>query len=147
MSLHILCDASYSAFATVAFFVYDIPYTDTFDASFVSRKAHVAPLKQHTITELETQATVLGTRITNFVKRESTLPITQTFYWSDYSAVLYWIRRSHKRQQICIANPVCEILETTTVHQWRHCTGNINSADDATRCLLIVDLTELCRWF
>ena len=144
---HILCDASYSPFATVACFVYDVPYTDTFDTSFVLRKAPVAPLKQHTITELEIQVAVLGTRIANFVKRESALPIIQTFYWSDYSAVIHWIRCSHKRQQICIANRVCEILETTTVHQWRQCTGNINSTDHATRGLLIVDLTEHCRWF
>ena len=67
----------HSAFA-VAYFVYDLANTDTFDSAFVLGKARVAPLKQHTITKLELQAAVLGTRIANFVKRESSLPITHS---------------------------------------------------------------------
>ena len=145
LSLHIFCDASYSAFAAVAYFVYDFSNTDTFDTAFVLGKARVAPLKQHTITKLELQAAVLGTRIANFVKRESTLPISQTFFWSDSTTVIQCIRNSHKRQQIFIANRISEILETTTVHQWRHCPGDINPADDATRGIPIADLTETCR--
>ena len=147
LSLHIFCDASYSAFAAVAYFVYDFPNTDTFDTAFVLGKARVAPLKQPTITKLELQAAMLGTRIANFVKRESTLPISQTFFWSDSTTVIQWVRNSHKRQQTFIANRVSEILETTTVHQWRHCPGDINPADDATRGIPIADLTETCRWF
>ena len=131
LSLHIFCDASYSAFAAVAYFVYDFPNTDTFDTAFVLGKARVAPLKQHTITKLELQAAVLGTRNANFVKRESTLPISQTFFWSDSTTNIQWIRNSHERQQIFIANRASEILETTTVHQWRHCPGDINPAEEA----------------
>ena len=118
---------------------------DTFDTAFVLGKARVAPLKQHTITKLQLQAAVLGTRIANFVKRESTLPISQTFFCSDSTTVIQWIRNSHKRQQVCIANRVSEVLETTTVHQWRHCPGDINPADDATRGISITDLTD--TWF
>ena len=147
LSLHIFCDASYSAFAAVAYFVYNFPNTDTFDTAFVLGKARVAPLKQHTITKLELQAAVLGTRIANFVKRESTLPISQTFFWSDSTTAIQWIRNSHMRQQIFIANRVSEILETTSIHQWRHCPGDINSADYATRGIPIANLTETCCWF
>ena len=39
LSLHMFCDASYSAFAAVAYFVYDFPNTDTFDTAFVFRKS------------------------------------------------------------------------------------------------------------
>ena len=86
LSLHIFCDTSYSAFAAVAYFVYGIPNTDTFDTAFVLGKARVAPLKQHTITKLDFQAPVLGTRI--FITRASTLPISQTFFWSDSTTVI-----------------------------------------------------------
>ena len=72
LSLHIFRDASFSGFAAVAYFAYDFPNTDAFDTAFDLGKARVAPLKQHTITKLELQAAVLGTRIANFVKREST---------------------------------------------------------------------------
>ena len=68
-----------------------------------------------------------------------------TFFWSDSTTVIQRIRNSHKRQQIFIANRVSEIHETTSIRQWRHCPGDINSADDATRG--IPDLTETCRWF
>ena len=72
LSLHIFCDASYSAFAVVAYFVYDLPNTDSFDTVFVLGKVRFAPLKQHTITKLKLQVAVLGTRIPNFVKKETT---------------------------------------------------------------------------
>ena len=139
MSFYIFCDASYSAFAAVAYFVYDLSNTDTFHTEFVSGKARVAPLKQHTITKLELQAAI---------KRESNLPISQTFFCcSDSSTVIEWIRNSHKRQQSFIANRVSEVIETTTVHQWRRCPGDINPADDATKGIPIADPTENCRWF
>ena len=81
------------------------------------------------------------------LKRESSLPIMQIFFWSNSTTVIQWIRNSHKRQQVFIANRVSEILKTTTVHQWRHCPGDINPADDATRGILIAHHTENCRWF
>lgn len=147
LTLHVFCDASYSAFAAVAYFVYDSPTTEDFETTFVLGKARVAPLKQHTITKLELQAAVLGTRIAKFIHKESTLPIIETFFWSDSSTVIQWIRNSHKRQQIFIANRVSEILETSTPTQWRHCPGDINPADDATRGIPLADLTNTCRWF
>ena len=104
-------------------------------------KASVAPLKQHTITKLELQAAVFGKRFANFVKRESTSPITQTFFCSDITTAIQRIRNSPKRQQIFMTNRVSEILETTTV------TGDINPAEDATRGILIAHLTETRRWF
>ena len=110
-------------------------------------KARVAPFKQHTITKLELQAVELATRIANFVNRESTLPITQTFYESDSSTVIQWIWNSNERQQIFIAKRVFESLETSTVNQWRHSPGDIDIVDDATRDIPIADLTYHCRWF
>ena len=147
LSLHIYCDVSYSAFAAVAYFVFDLPNTDTFDTAFVLGKARVAPLKQHTKAKLELQAAVLGTRIANFVKRESTSATSQTLYWSDSSTFIQWTRNSLKRPQIFIANRAYEILETTTVHQERHCPGDINPDDDATGGIPKVDITEHCSWF
>ena len=79
-------------------FLIQFIYTASFDTAFVLGKALVAPLKLNILTKLELQAAVLGTRIANFVKRESTLPITQTFFCSDSSTVIQWIRNSQKRQ-------------------------------------------------
>ena len=38
LSLHLFCDASCSTFAAVAYFVFDLPNTETFDTAFVLRK-------------------------------------------------------------------------------------------------------------
>ena len=119
LSLHIFCDASYSAFAAVALFVYDLPNTDSFDTVFVLGKVRFAPLKQHTITELELQVAVLGTRIPNFVQQ----PIRNTN--------ILLVRQHHRHTMdskltqtttiFFIANRVSEILQSgVTVLERRH---------------------------
>ena len=147
ITLHIFCDASYSAIAAVAYFVYHSSASQFPKPSFILGKARVAPLKQHTITKLELQAALIGSRLCKFIKNEHTLFIADTVLWTDSTTVLQWIRGSEKRQQIFVANRVAEILDNTHVRQWRHCPGELNPADDGTRGLPLKDFSSACRWF
>ena len=70
-----------------------------------------------------------------------------TVLWTDSTTVLQWIRGAEKRQQIFVANRVAEILDNTNVRQWRHCSGELNPADDGTRGLPLKDFSSACRWF
>ena len=112
INLHVFTDASYTALATVAYFVYIVEEERT-HTTFVLGKARVAPLKQQTITKLELQAALFGARLAKFITREQRLPITSTHLWTDSSTVLQWIYGSEKKQPIFIANRVAEILELT----------------------------------
>ena len=97
ITLHIFCDASYSAIAAVAYFVYCSSASQLPKPSFILGKARVAPLKQHTITKLELQAALIGSRLCKFIKKEQTLFIADTVLWTDSTTVLQWIRGSEKK--------------------------------------------------
>ena len=147
VDLHVFSDASYAALAAVAYFVYHNFETKESSVSFVIGKARVAPLKQHTITKLELQAAVFGSRIARFLKKEQRIHINDVHMWTDSSTTLQWIRNSEQRQQIFVAHRVSEILENTQAAQWRPCPGEVNPADDGTRGIPFADFRINCRWF
>ena len=138
VDLHVFCDVSYAAICAVAYFV--LNQGDTISVVFVFGKARVAPIKLQTITELELQAALLGSRISKFICREHRITLSRTLFWTDSSTVLQWIYGSANRQQIFVANRVAEILETSQPCQWQHVPGILNPADDDTRGLKVSDL-------
>ena len=147
IKLHNFSDASYLAIAAVAYFVYHLSTSQPPATSFILGKARVTPLKQQTITKLEIQATLIGSRLSKFIKKEQTRFIVDTVVWTDSTAVLQWIRSSEKRQQIFVANRVAEILDNPNVRQGRRCPGELNPADDRTRGLSLKDFSSTCMWF
>ena len=106
ISLHVFTDASYSALAAVAYFVYR--WSSPAEICFALGKARVDPLQQHTITKLEPQTALLGSRLAHFVEYEQQLSFNSSHLWTDSSTVLQRIYGSHQRQQIFVANRVAE---------------------------------------
>ena len=133
------CDASYTAISAVAYIVFN--QGDTISVVFVFGKPRVAPIKQQTITKLELQAALLGSRILKFISREHRITLSHTLFWTNSSTVLQWIYGSANRQQVFVSNRVAEILETSQPCQWRHVPGISNPADDGTRGLKVSDFT------
>ena len=62
--------------------------------------------------------------------------------WSDSTTVLQWLRNSDKKQPTFVANRVAEVLDSSTVDQWRHIAGDDNPADLGTRGLSINELMQ-----
>ena len=141
IELHVFGDASLDAFAVVAYLcaVYD---DGTRTVRFVVGKARVSPIKPLTIPKLELQAALTAARIKRQLCSELTFDIATVYMWSDSATVIQWIRSSHKRQPVFVANRVSEILEHTTVDQWHHVPGDQNPADHATRGLSASDLLD-----
>ena len=107
---------------------------------FVLGKCRVAPMMQTTIPKLELQASLIAARLKTSVTSELELKINACVMWTDSSTALQWIQSSQKKQPIFVANRVAEILEHTTVDQWRHVPGNLNPADCGTRGLSPMEL-------
>lgn len=143
LELHVFCDASDKAFATVIYLRIQHSKNDV-EVRLVAAKARVAPLKALSVPKLELQASVLGTRLHKVVKKDlegANLMITDTFFWTDSMVVLQWIKSMDRRYKMFVAHRVGEILEETEERQWNHVPTDMNAADEATK------LTTGNMWF
>lgn len=145
VELHVLCDASEQAYATVAY--WRIKCSDgTINVTLVAAKAKVAPKRTQTIPRLELQAAVIGARLADIIKKEHETEVSQTTFWTDSSTVVNWIRHDSKRYTPFVAHRLGEIAELTDKEEWRWLPTEYNVADDATR-FSCTPISEEDRWF
>ena len=145
VQLHVFADASEKSFGAVCYARFVLP-DGNIHVAFVMAKNRVAPLKQLSIPRLELQAAVLAVRMNDTIKRELTIDVNDTTFWSDSSTVLKYIRNESRRFHTFVANRVSEIQDTSSPSQWRHVPGKLNPADECTRGLRAVELNQQCRW-
>lgn len=85
--VHIFCDASESSYAAVAYLRSQNPQNQV-EIAFLLARSRVAPKKQLSIPRLELCAALMGAQLHQVLKSELTLPVRQTFLWTDSSTVL-----------------------------------------------------------
>ncbi|XP_075239333.1 uncharacterized protein LOC142334891 [Convolutriloba macropyga] len=100
------------------------------------------PIRHTTIPKLELQAAVYGVRLKRQIVREHDVKIDKVYLWTDSSTVLQWLQSAHKKQQVFVANRAAEILESSSMYQWRHVKCIENPADIGTRGMSIEGLKE-----
>lgn len=91
-SIHIYCDASQSAYATVIFLRCE--EDNRVSVRFLGAKSRLAPKRTLTIPRLELLACVLGGRLAKYIVEALEIPTVQAYYWTDSSTALAWIRRN-----------------------------------------------------
>ena len=130
--LHHFSDASQQGFGAVTY----LRITDQSDAvkcTFVMGKSRLAPIKPVTIPRLELSAAVIATRLDRISRNELTLPITESFFWTDSTCVLRYIENQDKRFQTFVANRVATIHDASSPSQWKYVNTQDNPADDSSR--------------
>ena len=132
VQLHIFCDASELAFASVGYLRLTLKDGDHV-CSFVMSKSRLAPIKTITLPRLELNAAVIGARLSRLLVHEMDLPIERIQYWTDSTLVLQYIQNTVQRTKIFVANRVTEIRETSSPESWSHVPGDQNPADIASR--------------
>ena len=132
VELHLLGDSSEEVFCAVAFLCALVKTSFETQVAFVFRKARGAPMKALFIPKLELQAALLATRLKEDVLKVLTIPVSNTFIWTDSTTVLKWLN-SDSMQPTFVANRVGEILESTTVDQWFYVLSGDNPAGTRTR--------------
>ena len=86
-----------------------------------------------TVAKLDMQAAVFGVRLREPFLEEHEFEIDKILHWTDSTNVLQWLHSAKKKQPVLVANRVAEILENSSINQWRHVGGKLNPADIATR--------------
>ena len=131
IEIHVFCDASAHSFASCCYVrcvnLYDI-YTN-----LIYAKHRLAPVKAMTTPRLELQAAVLAAKMANTLKHELSIEVSGTYYWTDSTIVLCYIRNKSKRFKPFVANRLQIIHELTDVNNWSHVAGKENPADIASR--------------
>ena len=138
LRLHIFTDASEEAMCVVAYRQDEA----TLKLTYVIGKCRVAPIRHMTVPKLELQAAVYGVRLRKQILNEHDVKIDKIYHWTDSSTVLQWLQAAHKKQQVFVANRAAEILENSSMDQWRHVKGVENPADIGTRGMSIEGLKE-----
>ena len=132
IQLHLFCDASESAYGTVAYLRYSFK-SGEHECAFVMAKSKLAPIKTLTLPRLELSAALTGARLSKLILHELDLPIEETFFWSDSVLTLQYISNTSNRYKVFVANKVSEIHELSGREQWGHVAGDENPADLLTR--------------
>ena len=70
----------------------------------------------------------------------------RVIFWTDSMITLNYINNETRRFQTYVSNRIAEIHELTLPEQWRHCPGNENPADDASRGLEMSLFQQNKRW-
>ncbi|UYV68872.1 hypothetical protein LAZ67_6001388 [Cordylochernes scorpioides] len=129
VQLHVFCDASCEAYASVVFTRSVVQ--DTVRVVLLWAKARVAPLKKISIPRLELMACVLGARLLNAIRNALGVDYP-TYMWSDSSTAITWITRAQTWNTF-VKNRVTEIRNLTDVKSWAHISGDENPADLPSR--------------
>ncbi|XP_074655650.1 uncharacterized protein LOC141909164 [Tubulanus polymorphus] len=145
VQLHHFSDASEAGYGSVSY-IRLLDDRDRIHCSFVTGKSRVTPLKFTTIPRLELAAATVSIRLDCIMTRELDFDVDKTFYWTDSTSVLKYIRNEDKRFQVFVANRVGVIREHSEPSQWNFVDGKLNPADDASRGLSIDEMNRDCRW-
>ena len=128
--LHTFSDASQDAYAACTFLRTE--YNNMVSVQLLQAKARVAPLKKATIPRLELLGCLIAARLGDSVKKALALENIPTYYWSDSTTALAWIRRNDEWGTF-VGNRVKEICNLTEVTNWKHVPGILNPADLPSR--------------
>lgn len=119
---------------------------DNVDVSLVLGKSILAPIKQQSIPRLELSGAVVACRLYRTIAEELEIPFTQTYFWTDSTIVLGYIRNESRRFKTFVGNRLSEIHERTTPDQWHHVGSTSNPADVASRGVTACETETLQFW-
>lgn len=146
VQLHIFTDASELAMGAVAYF--RIPNQDnTFTIRLITARSKVAPIKRVTIPRLEFMAALSGAELSKFIRQTYRLPDIETYFWTDSTIAVHWLRRDPATCKPFIANRIIAIREAGENGIWQHVKGIDNPADLLTRGASAEQLRNNALWW
>lgn len=145
IELHGFCDASELAFGASIYL--RTVYKEKSSANLLCSKSRVAPIKFTTIARLELCAAQLLVQLFEKVISTINIPVLRSFFWSDSTIVLHWLRAPAAHWKTYVANRVADIQQITNIGDWKHIRTHENPADLISRGVTADQLIHSSLWW
>ena len=143
--VHIFCDASEDAYATVAYLRTEAEDGKVY-VGFITAKTKVAPLKFVTLPRKELLSALIASRMSIKIKAALNDPKLKFVHWSDSEITLHWIKNTDTQWKQFVESRADESRDNADPSTWRHCPGKQNPADIASRGSTVTALIESSLW-
>lgn len=142
--IHHFCDASTNGYGSVSYLRL-VNSVGQVHCSLLMSKARVAPLKPVTIPRLELQAAVTSSLVSNMIKSELKVEVSETF-WTDSQVVLGYLKNTTKKFHVYVTNRIQQVRDNSSPDNWFYVPTSINPADHASRGMTPAQLLK-SDWF
>lgn len=145
VEIHTFTDASDVAYGACVY-VRSVDTDGSIKVSLLASKSKVAPLKRLSIPRLELSAALIGSRLYEKIILALDVPVKASYFWSDSTVVLQWMKLPPRTLKTFVANRISEIQSTTHGSEWLHVAGEENPADLVSRGLSASELVNSEKW-
>ena len=142
--IHGFADASQRAFGCCIYF--RMLVNGTHKTVLLIAKSKVAPIKVQSLPRLELCAATLLSRTWEKIQPKMEKYVSSTYFWTDSSIVLQWLKLHSSTLNCFVGNRVSELQEKTEGICWRHVPTKSNPADIVSRGCSAKDLPSTI-WF
>ena len=111
-SLHYFSHASENGYGQVVY-VRLVDAIEKIHGSLVVAKSRVAPIKYTSIPRLELAAGVLSTKMSAIISNNMQYEDVVEYYWTDSQVAFGYLRNTHKKSKVFVANRVQKMREHT----------------------------------
>ena len=142
--LHHFADASATALGAVSY-LRTVDVNMNINCYFLLGKSYLAPFGL-TIPRLELSAALTAARLDELLRKELSIEIDESYFWSDSKAVLMSIRNPRKKFPVYVANRLAEIETLSLAKSWHYVPSQLNPADEVSRGMSAKRLVEKGKW-
>ena len=134
VEFHHFSNASEDAYSSVSY-IRLINESSECHTSILLAKCRLTPISTSIIHRLQLNAATMSVKNDNFFRKEMQFSRVHSYFWTDSTTVLRYIRNESRAFKTFVANRVAFIRNNFSLSQWFYVPSSSNPADKATRIM------------